>query len=67
VGNDHLARLMDDLEAEATPIVLPPFDLEETTTFLAAHGLDGRDGRDGPDRVDDGMAAAVHRAPPATP
>jgi tetratricopeptide (TPR) repeat protein len=34
-------RLLDELEA--TPIVIGPFDIDETAAFLAAHGLEGLD------------------------
>ena len=33
------ARLLAEIESEAMPIVLRRFDLDETTTFLAAHDL----------------------------
>lgn len=33
------AALLDEIEREAIPIVLRPFDLEETTRFFALHGL----------------------------
>jgi predicted ATPase len=32
------ARLLDDIETEATPVVLGGFDLAATAAFLAAHG-----------------------------
>jgi tetratricopeptide (TPR) repeat protein len=37
--DDAKTQLLDDIEREATPLVLPQFDLDETTTFLAADGL----------------------------
>jgi tetratricopeptide (TPR) repeat protein len=33
------AALVDEIEREAIPIVLRPFDLEETTRFFVLHGL----------------------------
>jgi tetratricopeptide (TPR) repeat protein len=35
------ARLLDEIEGEATAVALHPFDPAEATAFLAAHGLDG--------------------------
>jgi tetratricopeptide (TPR) repeat protein len=32
-------RLLDQIEGEAAPVALHHFDLDETTAFLAAHGL----------------------------
>ena len=33
------SRLLDEIESEATPVVLHQFDLGETAAFLAGHGL----------------------------
>ena len=42
VANDpDGGRLLAELEADAVPIVLEPFNLAETTDFLAANGLAG--------------------------
>lgn len=38
-GEGLEARLVDEIEREATPIVLRHFDIDETTMFLAAQGL----------------------------
>jgi tetratricopeptide (TPR) repeat protein len=35
------ARLLDEIEGEATAVALHPFDPAEATAFLSAHGLDG--------------------------
>jgi tetratricopeptide (TPR) repeat protein len=40
------ARLLDEVEAVATPVVLRPLDGAETASFLRAHGLEA-EGRDG--------------------
>jgi tetratricopeptide (TPR) repeat protein len=56
--NHDSARLLDDIEAEATPIVLRPFDLVETAAFLAANGLD---------RLDDSLTKPLHRATAGIP
>lgn len=38
-GEGLEARLTDEIESEAIPIVLRHFDIDETTTFLASQGL----------------------------
>jgi len=35
----HAGHLLDEIEREAVPVVLRPFDLDETVSFLASHGL----------------------------
>jgi tetratricopeptide (TPR) repeat protein len=53
VANDpDGGRLLAELEADAVPIVLEPFNLAETTDFLAANGLAG---------LDVSLKSAVHR------
>ncbi|MGH9229678.1 MAG: hypothetical protein ACRD07_13310 [Acidimicrobiales bacterium] len=53
-----VARLLGDVEAEATPIRLRSFDLEETRALLAANGLAG---------IDAEVASALHRVTGGNP
>ncbi|MGH9214570.1 MAG: AAA family ATPase [Acidimicrobiales bacterium] len=53
-----IARLLDDIEAEAVPIMLEPLDLEETAAFLDANGLAG---------IDTGVASVLHRVTGGNP
>jgi tetratricopeptide (TPR) repeat protein len=38
-GTDTTARMLDEIETAATPVVLGRLDLDETAALLAAHGL----------------------------
>jgi tetratricopeptide (TPR) repeat protein len=57
-GDRIEARLLDELEHEATPIVLHGFDLAEASTLLQAYGV-----RD----PDPGVVLAVHRVTGGNP
>ncbi|MGH9211240.1 MAG: ATP-binding protein, partial [Acidimicrobiales bacterium] len=57
-GGDATSELLDEIEAEAIPAVLPPFDLDETSTFLAANCIADLD----PD-----VTLALHRATGGNP
>jgi tetratricopeptide (TPR) repeat protein len=42
-GRTAAARLLDEIEADATPVVLHRFDRDETSQFLALQGIDDAD------------------------
>jgi tetratricopeptide (TPR) repeat protein len=54
----HRARQLAEIEAEGTSLILGPLDQEETTAFLAAHGLT---------RLDHGLVDALHRVTTGNP